>query len=244
MIDGGTLDSICESSGVGVPASSPDEFSSPSATDACDDDPSLTFEDERTDGDCPQEYSVTRTWTATDACGNTSTATQTINVIDITPPVISGVGPDGTIECPDEPQFSSPSATDACDDDPSLTFEDERTDGDCPQEYSVTVEQWTDVRVLTQQCCRHHFEVTCPNNLVISGVGPDGTIECPDEPQFSSPSATDACDDDPSLTFEDERTDGDCPQEYSVTRTWTATDACGNTSTATQTINVIDITPR
>ncbi len=106
----------------------PDEpqFSSPSATDACDDDPSLTFEDERTDGDCPQEYSVTRTWTATDACGNTSTATQTINVIDITPPVISGVGPDGTIECPDEPQFSSPSATDACDDDPSLTFEDER----------------------------------------------------------------------------------------------------------------------
>ncbi len=133
----------------------PDEpqFSSPSATDACDDDPSLTFEDERTDGDCPQEYSVTRTWTATDACGNTSTATQTINVIDITPPVISGVGPDGTIECPDEPQFSSPSATDACDDDPSLTFEDERTDGDCPQEYSVT-RTWT----ATDACGndRHH----------------------------------------------------------------------------------------
>ncbi len=223
----------------------PDEpqFSSPSATDACDDDPSLTFEDERTDGDCPQEYSVTRTWTATDACGNTSTATQTINVIDITPPVISGVGPDGTIECPDEPQFSSPSATDACDDDPSLTFEDERTDGDCPQEYSVT-RTWT-----ATDACGNTSTATQTINViditppVISGVGPDGTIECPDEPQFSSPSATDACDDDPSLTFEDERTDGDCPQEYSVTRTWTATDACGNTSTATQTINVIDITP-
>lgn len=39
-------------------------------------------------GNCPGNYSVTRTWTATDDCGNSSTATQTINVRDITAPVI------------------------------------------------------------------------------------------------------------------------------------------------------------
>ncbi|WP_454824038.1 HYR-like domain-containing protein, partial [Portibacter marinus] len=75
---------------------------------------------------------------------------------------------------------------------------------------------------------------------VISGVGPDGSVECPAGPVFSTPAAEDACDPDPSLTFVDQRTDGDCPQEYSITRTWTAKDACGNTSTASQTIKVTD----
>jgi hypothetical protein len=45
--------------------------------------------DVTTDGDCAGSYSVTRTWTATDSCGNSSTASQTINVQDKTAPVIA-----------------------------------------------------------------------------------------------------------------------------------------------------------
>ena len=77
---------------------------------------------------------------------------------------------------------------------------------------------------------------------IITGVGGPETIECPATPVFSEPSASDLCDDNPLLTFEDVTTPGDCPQEYSVTRTWTATDACGNSSQASQTINVEDNT--
>jgi hypothetical protein len=43
-----------------------------------------------TNGDCSGSYSVTRTSTATDAYGNNSTASQTINVTDTTVPVIAG----------------------------------------------------------------------------------------------------------------------------------------------------------
>ncbi|MCC6412807.1 MAG: lamin tail domain-containing protein, partial [Saprospiraceae bacterium] len=38
---------------------------------------------------CPSAYTITRTWTATDACGNTGTHTQIISVVDNTPPTLS-----------------------------------------------------------------------------------------------------------------------------------------------------------
>ena len=217
-------------------------FSEPSASDNCDDDPLLTFEDVTTPGDCPQEYSVTRTWTATDACGNSSQASQTITVEDNTAPEITGVGGPETIECPATPQFSEPFASDLCDDNPLLTFEDVTTPGDCPQEYSVT-RTWT----ATDACgnsSQASQTITVEDNTApdITGVGGPETIECPATPQFSEPFASDLCDDNPLLTFEDVTTPGDCPQEYSVTRTWTATDACGNSSQASQTITVEDNT--
>jgi len=120
-------------SGVGADASiscpGTPVFSNPTASDNCDDNPTITHSDVTTPGNCPQEYSVTRTWTATDACGNSATASQTISVYDNTPPVISGVGADGSVECPATPQFSNPSASDLCDDNPTITHSDVITPG-------------------------------------------------------------------------------------------------------------------
>jgi cysteine-rich repeat protein len=62
-----------------------------SASDNCS-VPTVSFSDSTTPGACPQERTITRTWTATDACGNSSSANQTIAVDDSTPPVISGPG--------------------------------------------------------------------------------------------------------------------------------------------------------
>src|SRR4030095_4708093 len=90
---------------------------------------SLSYSDAQTPGTCANAYSVKRTWKATDACGNTTTACQTITVIDNTPPVISGVSGPSTISCPATPIFSSPTASDGCGSGTaSLSF----SDGDGP----------------------------------------------------------------------------------------------------------------
>ena len=86
--------------------------------------------------------SIMRTWTATDACGNSSQASQTIYVEDNTAPEITGVGPNDTVVCPDEPVFSEPTASDLCDPNPSLTYEDDTIPGNCPDEYTIT-RTWT-----------------------------------------------------------------------------------------------------
>jgi hypothetical protein len=67
------------------------------------------------------------------------------------------------------------------------------------------------------------------------------TIDCPATPVFAVATATDAGSAF-TLTSADVTTNGSCAGSYSITRTWTATDSCGNSSTASQTINVQDKT--
>lgn len=71
----------------------------------------------------------------------------------------------------------------------------------------------------------------------------DTTLGCSDTPNFQQPVITDACSSNIDLTFEDVTTNGSCDGDYTITRTWTAIDDCGNTATASQTINFEDTTP-
>ena len=58
---------------------------------------------------------ITRTWTATDACGNTASCTQKITVNDNTRPTINNnAGANATIYCPATPVFTPPTASDNC----------------------------------------------------------------------------------------------------------------------------------
>src|SRR5258705_13913382 len=56
------------------------------ATDNCDANPTVTPSESRTNGNCPSNYKLLRTWAASDACGNTSGKSQTVTVIDTTAP--------------------------------------------------------------------------------------------------------------------------------------------------------------
>ncbi|NGY39002.1 gliding motility-associated C-terminal domain-containing protein, partial [Flavobacterium sp. XN-5] len=75
---------------------------------------------------------------------------------------------------------------------------------------------------------------------MISELPNSTTINCPALPSFVTPTVTDSVDPSPTLTYNDSTSAGTCAGSYSVTRTWTATDACGNAATASQTINVQD----
>ncbi|MFO1492029.1 MAG: hypothetical protein U1F87_14230 [Kiritimatiellia bacterium] len=68
-------------------------FSTPTASDNCDATPTLTFADATVPGSCPQNFVRTRTWTATDKCGNVKTASQATAAG--TPPPRSSAGRPG-----------------------------------------------------------------------------------------------------------------------------------------------------
>src|SRR5207248_1269174 len=74
-----------------------------------------------TSGACGKTYRATRIWRATDPCGNQVDCSQTVTVVDTTPPTITCVGPK-TIECGTAWTFDAPSATDVCDPAPVITI--------------------------------------------------------------------------------------------------------------------------
>ncbi|HEV8540794.1 MAG TPA: hypothetical protein VGR78_00240, partial [Verrucomicrobiae bacterium] len=230
--------------GVGGPltidCSAPLAFSTPTASDDCSGVASLTSNDMRTDGNCAGNYSITRTWTAIDNCGNTSTASQTITVKDTTPPVISGVGSNKSIECPASPSFSNPTATDNCAGTVSLTYADSKT-AICGNSYKIT-RTWTakDVcgNVSTASQCITVTDTTAP----VITCPPGKTLACGSDSSTANTgtaTATDNCSAVAkiTITYSDSVT-VNASGDTVITRTWKAVDECGNAGTCTQIITV------
>src|SRR6185295_8578534 len=63
---------------------------------------------------CPGLTNIVRTWSATDSCGNSNVCTQTITLVDTTPPNIT-CGDNKIVECGNPFAFTPPFAIDACD---------------------------------------------------------------------------------------------------------------------------------
>src|SRR5207237_6550883 len=92
-------------------------FDAPIATDTCGNVTIaiLNTVTNRT-GHCGNTFDATRTWRATDACGNTSAeCSQTVTVEDHTPPTITCV-PNKTVECTSNWSFDAPTTTNSCGD--------------------------------------------------------------------------------------------------------------------------------
>ena len=83
----------------------------PVAVDDCTASPIITLVTTQAPGLCPGEIIYTRTWTATDFCGNTATAKQTVTKKDISKPFFTSVPADLTITCPAVPVFGNPRAS-------------------------------------------------------------------------------------------------------------------------------------
>lgn len=90
-----------------------------SSYDNCDPNPAVTYSDVVDPGYCPNEETITRTWTATDGCGNLRSCNQIITVEDTEPPVINCNVP-VSITPPDAPISFNATAKDNCDGSPSI----------------------------------------------------------------------------------------------------------------------------
>jgi len=212
------------------------------ASDGCDPAPVVTFEETSVPGVCVGEEIITRTWTATDDCGNASSASRVITVDDSTAPALNGVPADVTVECDAIPAAATVTASDNCDPSPSVSFEETSTPGTCAQEEVIT-RTWT----ATDDCgnsstASQVITVVDTAAPTLSGVPADATVECDAIPTAATVTAMDNCDPSPSVSFEETSAPGTCTQEEVITRTWTATDTCGNTASQSQVLTVVDTT--
>ena len=122
----------------------------------------------------------------------------------------------------------------------TIEVSSEETAGDCDGSYTLTR-----TFTATDDAGKHVNDsddpvedTTAPE---FTSVPADYTVECSDAMPMDDASASDNCSD-VSITVESETLAGNAAGNYTIVRTFTATDACGNSTSASQTITVEDTT--
>ena len=248
-----------------VECGTPWNFSPPIWTNACSPPPGipsngvvLTIIGTVTNGTCPQI--ITRTWQGVDDCGYQAQCSQTVTLMDTTPPQLncvcltnSAVYPvtlaviacSGTIPSLCLPAMSC--ASDACgvvgcsQSPPAGTVVGVGV-------YPITVTVY-DCASNSASCVVNYSVIAPAGGCVFSLIcSSNKTVECGTQWGFNPPSWTNACSPPPGtvsngvvLTIVSTITNGTCPQV--ITRTWQGVDDCKNTNLCSQTVTVVDTTP-
>ncbi|WP_289661433.1 gliding motility-associated C-terminal domain-containing protein [Flavobacterium panacagri] len=219
---------------------------------------SLTYMDTTTPGNCAGSYTVTRTWTAKDACGNISLpVSQTINVQDNSAPTWTTLAGalDKTIKCSDTAALTNaqtlfPTASDTCDTDVAnivkvsgqfIASTGCSNTGTYTNTWTVTDDCGNVSDTFTQVITIQDTEAP-----IFSGNLPqNSTISCDAVPQPAEMTASDDCTVDLPIVFSEIKSDiqNGCTSNYTLTRTWKTSDCAGNTVSYTQVITVRDTTP-
>jgi gliding motility-associated-like protein len=197
-------------------------------------------------------YNILRVFTATDQCGNSSTSTQLISVVDTKPPVPAGLL-DTTALCSNLVPFPlpTPGALDACSGLtlPPVSLGTTSLPATCPGNYTIEV-RWRAQDVCLNQTqfvqLVHVIDTVAP---LLTNIPEDITVECnniPQPPSTATFNGADLCS--PAVTVslsETEIRDMDTEScehwtNWTLKREWTATDGCGNGRTYTQLIHIRD----
>ncbi|MFT4985754.1 MAG: hypothetical protein ACI81Y_001013 [Glaciecola sp.] len=189
--------------------------------------------------DC--NYDIVRRWTAEDDCGNLVTAEQIIHIQDTTDPVLSDCPADATAECDDLPDVPVITALDNCSGATTVSFFEGAFAGNCSGTYTL-VRTWTAIDDCNNvTTCSQEIEVSDNTAPEVLSELPDVVVACGDELPTDVPVFFDACDAGFTVTPSESIIPGDGCEQV-ITRTWTAEDDCGNTSTSDQVITVITST--
>jgi hypothetical protein len=195
---------------------------------------------------CANRYTITRTYRATDACGNFSACTQIITVNDQTAPVITCPAP-LTVSCASQVPTANPASVTATDNCGAVTVThigDVISSQTCANRYTITrtyratdacgnFSECTQVITVNDQAAP---VITCPAPV---------TVSCASQVPAANPGAITATDNCGAVTVThigDVISSQACANRYTITRTYRATDACGNFAECTQIITVNDQT--
>ncbi len=204
------------------------------------------------DGSCQQyEYTITRTWVASDNCGNTATGVQLIHLVDDVAPNFT-VPSDIIISCNEDPNDLNITGNvtglnDNCApaDSVLLIYIDTETPGDCPNEKTI-IRTWS----ARDKCSNVTGKIQ--SIMIVDDIAPsftvpaDITVDCDEANDLDITgrpmNVSDVCGSNPDTTFVDVIMAGMNPNEQVIRRTWRLTDACGNFTELDQEITVSDQT--
>ncbi|MBK9337405.1 MAG: DUF3494 domain-containing protein [Lewinellaceae bacterium] len=219
----------------------------PTATDNCDASVTVTLLGQWImNTTCPGNYQIMRSWSAVDNCGNSTVAAQIIQVQDKQAPTFTNVPPSVTLECNQSvPPLSNSTATDNCGGYVQVTYLGQvRTNGSCLYNFTLT-RTWRAqdlcgnstiaIQVITVQDSQPPVFVNPPADITAE-------CECYCVP-FPIALAIDNCGP-ATVAYQGEvQSPGDCSTGFTLTRTWIASDLCGQTSIHTQVIYLCDVLP-
>ncbi|MFC6098126.1 gliding motility-associated C-terminal domain-containing protein [Flavobacterium qiangtangense] len=184
-------------------------------------------------------YILTRTYTLTDCSGLSTNLVQTITVEDTTAPAFTEVLPQDAVFSCDAPIPAAVTltATDNCSV-ATVTFDEQIVNAGCIGNYDI-IRTWTATDACGNETV-HIQTIMVEDTTAPTFVEPlpeNEFAECDKLPAAPVLTAIDNCGT-ATVTFNEEETDGTCSFMKVITRTWTATDDCGNSISHTQTIDV------
>jgi hypothetical protein len=216
------------------------------ATDNCDASVTMVYLGQSgTYLNCANSYQLVRSWRATDNCGNWAIATQRITVQDTQAPAFTSVPANVTIQCSSlVPPIGTATATDACAGYVQVTFLGQTSvAGNCPYSYTITRVWRAQDECGNSATASHTIFVQDTQAPTFNNPPPSIMVTCDEIPGVPVLTAQDNCGP-ATVTYEGQtQTPGDCSTEYSITRTWIATDMCGNVKTLSQIILVMPLPP-
>ena len=197
-----------------------------------------------TNGMCGSTRIITRTWEAVDSCSRTSSCSQTVFVVDTTPPV-ANCPANKTVECGSPWTFDIPTATDGC----SGTNVVIRPFSTLTNTADGCTYEITRVWEIFDPCTNR---TTCTQVITVIDTtspmltcAPSKTVQWGSAWTFDQPTATDNCTVVPYVEVFNTVTNqtGNCGNTFVATCIWIAYDSCGNSTYCSQTVSVIDTTP-
>jgi hypothetical protein len=224
-------------------------FDTPGFSDNCDPAPILAIVKTVTNLTCGNTFVACRTWSVTDSCGNSNTCSQTIATVDTTRPSVttptgSDLGCNPTTVPTDTGIKGGVTATDTCGTTyVTVTHVDGGTACASNRTFNISVaDNCGNVSNAPPVVFTWRVDTTRPT---FSGLPPASTnYQClAAVPTAPTVAANDNCDGSRTVTYTETQSNPGSSCTNTITRKWSASDTCGNSTNFTQTIFVNDNTP-
>ena len=214
--------------------------------DNCNNPVSVSHSNQIIPGSCPANYTINRTWRTLDACGNSNSCVQVIQVLDTTRPTINCPA-NTTVYCPGDTSVAATgtaTGTDVCSEPVMISHSNQIVPGSCPSNYTIN-RTWRSVDGCgNSNTCVQVIQVLDTTRPVIS-CPPNLTLDCPADTSAAMtgmPTYSDVCST-VSLSHSNMVTPGSCGNTFTTNRQWRVVDACNNSNSCVQIIVVQDTTP-